>query len=109
MTIDILGSKWKIIEKSVKQDSLLENADGYCDWTTKTMVVEREMEGSLGNMDNYVKKVKRHEIVHAFLFESGLAECSGDTLSWATNETIVDWIAKQGPKIYKAWQDAKAI
>lgn len=109
MTINILGAKWNIIEKSVKQDKLLENADGYCDWTTKTIVVEREMEGSLGNMDCYVNKVKRHEIVHAFMFESGLAECSGNVESWATNEAMVDWIARQGVKLYQAWQDAKAI
>ena len=109
MTVNILGAKWNIIEKSVKQDKLLENADGYCDWTTKTIVVEREMEGSLGNMDCYVKKVKRHEIVHAFMFESGLAECSGNVESWAINEAMVDWIARQGVKIYQAWQDAKAI
>ena len=109
MTVNILGAKWNIIEKSVKQDKLLENADGYCDWTTKTIVVEREMEGSLGNMDCYVNKVKRHEIVHAFMFESGLAECSGNVESWSTNEAMVDWIARQGVKLYQAWQDAKAI
>ena len=109
MTVNILGAKWNIIEKSVKQDKLLENADGYCDWTTKTIVVEREMEGSLGNMDCYVNKVKRHEIVHAFMFESGLAECSGNVESWAANEAMVDWIARQGVKLYQAWQDAKAI
>ena len=109
MTVNILGAKWNNIEKSVKQDKLLENADGYCDWTTKTIVVEREMEGSLGNMDCYVNKVKRHEIVHAFMFESGLAECSGNVESWAINEAMVDWIARQGVKIYQAWQDAKAI
>ena len=36
------------------------------------------------------KKVIRHELVHAFLFESGLS-----VNSWADNEEIVDWIAIQ--------------
>lgn len=109
MTIDILGTKYKIIEKSCEDDKLLEECDGYCDWTTKTIVVEREMVGTLGDMDSYVKQVTRHEIVHAFLFESGLSQASQPVDAWARNEEMVDWIARQGSKIYKAWQDAKVI
>ena len=56
-------------------------------------------------MDIQRKKNVRHELVHAFLFECGLAENS----NWAQNEELVDWIAIQGPKIYKAWQDAGAV
>ena len=47
----------------------------------------------------------RHEIIHAFLCESGLAENS----DWATNEELVDWIAIQAPKLIKAWKDADAL
>ena len=36
-----------------------------------------------------------HEIVHAFLHESGLSSNS----EWAMNEEIADWIALQLPKI----------
>lgn len=60
-------------------------------------------------MEAYVRKVKRHEIVHAFLCECGLAECSGDTGAWAMNETMVDWFARVGQKVWKAWQDAEAL
>ena len=67
------------------------------------------MQGNLGDMEAYIRKVKRHEIVHAFLEESGLAECSGTSDAWAMNETMVDWIARMGEKIYKAWSDAGAI
>lgn len=109
MIINILGTEWDILERSEKDDPLLADCDGYCDWTTKRIVVQREMEGSLGNMDAYVRKVKRHEIVHAFLDESGLAESSGRTSAWARNEVMVDWIARMGPKIFKAWQDAGAV
>lgn len=28
---------------------------------------------------------------------------------WATNEEMVDWIAIQGPKIFKAWKEAGAL
>ena len=109
MKINILGSEWTIIERSEAEDKRLDKCDGYCDWTTREIVVEREMQGNLGDMEAYIRKVKRHEIVHAFLEESGLAECSGTSDAWAMNETMVDWIARMGEKIYKAWSDAGAI
>lgn len=28
---------------------------------------------------------------------------------WANNETMVDWIARQGQKIYKVWQETDAL
>ena len=109
MVVDILGTPYTITEKSASEDKNLDNCDGYCDWTTKTIVVEREMIGTLGDMDYYVKKVKRHEIVHAFLFESGLSESSHRSEAWARDEEIVDWIAYNGEKIYQAWKQAGAV
>ncbi|MGL4623683.1 MAG: hypothetical protein ACRCWD_02180 [Culicoidibacterales bacterium] len=41
-----------------------------------------------------------HELVHAFLYESGLD--SSTTNAWARNEEIVDFFALQIPKITKA-------
>lgn len=109
MKIRILDSEWSIVERSEADDPRLKGCDGYCDWTTREIVVEREVTGTLGDMDCYVRKVKRHEIVHAFLTECGLHECSGETDAWALNETMVDWFARMGAKIYKAWQDADAV
>ena len=81
--IKILGSAWEISVRSYKDDPLLEDCDGYCDWTTRTIVVEREIEGgNLADMDAYVRKVIRHEIVHAFLFECGLGHGSHKWKSW---------------------------
>lgn len=107
--INILGSEWTIKGQTEKENELLKDCDGYCDWTIKEIVIANELDGTLTNMRAYVNKVLRHEIVHAFLFESGLAECSGETDSWARNEIMVDWFARQGQKIYKAWQDAYCI
>lgn len=109
MKISIMGSEWTVLECSEAEDERLCGCDGYCDWTTRKLVIEKELDGTLGDMDVYVKKVKRHEIVHAFLLECGLHECSGETEAWASNETMVDWFARVGPKIYKAWEDAGAI
>lgn len=109
MVINIMGPEWTVLERSESEDARLSGCDGYCDWTTRRLVVERELTGSLEDMTAYVKKVKRHEIVHAFLLECGLHECSGGTEAWAANETMVDWFARVGPRIYKAWEDADAI
>ena len=110
MKLNILGSEWTLEYRTYQEDKILENCDGYSDWTVKLIVVEREMEGgTLLNMNEFIKKVARHEIVHAYLFECGLAECSGKADSWALNETMVDWFARTGPKIYKTWQEADVL
>ena len=109
LKVNILVTLYTIKERSASEYKLLENYDGYCDWTTKQIVIEREMNGTLGDMEAYIRKVKRHEIVHAFLLESGLDESSGDTSAWARNEEMVDWIARQGQRIYAAWTEAGAL
>ena len=47
----------------------------------------------------------RHEIIHAFLNESGLSDSSNSVEAWAKNEEMVDWFAIQSPKIFKVFQD----
>lgn len=101
MNIDILGAKYRVYERAESSDPLLKDCDGYTDWTSKKIVVKSGIEGTLDDIGLYQKKVLRHEIVHAFMFESGLAESTG-----AFNEQLVDWVAWQGPKIFEAWQKA---
>lgn len=109
MQINILGSPWTIEERSEKDDPRLEDCDGYTDWTTHEIVIEREVQGNLSNMEAYIRKVKRHEIVHAYAFECGLAECSSLSSAWAESEEMIDWIARIGPKIYNTWVEAGAV
>lgn len=108
-TVNILGARWSIRERSESEDKRLEGCDGYCDWTTRTIVVEREVPGTLGDMEAYIRKVLRHEIVHAFLLESGLHEGSHCAEMWSCDEEMVDWFARQGQKIYRAWREAGAL
>ena len=56
------------------------------------------------NLPEYKKAVIRHELTHAFLFESGL-----DTCSWAQNEEMVDWIALQFPKLLQVFKEADCL
>lgn len=108
MKINVLGTEYTITQ--THNDPRMENIDGFCDETTKEIFVET-YEGDDGKpgvktkLDVQRKKNVRHKLVHAFLFECGLAENS----PWAQNEELVDWIAIQGPKLYKAWLEAGAI
>ena len=64
---------------------------------------------SIKDLDSYRKKVLRHEIVHAFLYESGLWNNSGNVKAWGQSEEITDWIALQFPKMLQAFIDVGAI
>jgi hypothetical protein len=105
MRVNVLGTEYLIIKSNPLSDPKLNNNDGYCDHTTKTIVIDtfQETETSLGDLDDYEKQVIRHELIHAFLYESGLDGCS-----WAKNEEIVDWIAVQFPKLQNAFGQCNA-
>ena len=55
------------------------------------------------------RQVTRHEIIHAFLFESGLDISSGKADNWAVNEEMVDWFCIQIPKIQRCMQEAGVL
>lgn len=117
-TVMILGTEYTITVKKYDEDDVFKrlSVDGYCDGYIKSIVVcdmstykgwEHEPKATL---EIAQKQTLRHEIVHAFFNESGLASSAfGIDCSWAKNEEMVDWIALQGPKIYMAWQEAGAI
>lgn len=118
MIVSILGTPYTIAIKKYDEDESFERRSigGYCDGMTKEIVVcdmttykgwEYEPPETAAAAQ---RLTIRHEIVHAFFNESGLADNSfvydGQ---WARNEEMVDWIALQGPKIYKAWQEVDAL
>ena len=106
MKVNVLGMGYSIIETNKVDDLCLENCDGYCDHSVKKIVIDtfQKAPNSLENLDEYKKQVIRHELIHAFLFESGLG-----SESWARNEEIVDWFASQFPKLLKAFEDTDSI
>ena len=116
--VNILGTEYTIEVKKYEEDEAFErrSIDGYCDYCQKKIVVcdmttykgwENEPEETAKISQ---KQTIRHEIVHAFFNESGL-EYSGFQYdgAWCKNEEMVDWIALQGEKIYKAWMEAGAL
>jgi hypothetical protein len=50
------------------------------------------------------KTTLRHEIIHAFIAESGLRGSSLDVSHWALNEEMVDWFALQLPKMLSVFE-----
>ena len=107
--IDILGTEYTIEEKSREQDTFLQNVDGYCDKTSKRIVIVTKSDScELDDFEVYRRQILRHEIIHAFLFESGL-HGNLEHKQFGHDETYVDWIAAQFPKLQKAFQDADAL
>lgn len=118
MVVNILGTEYTVTVKKYDEDEEFERSsiDGYCDRWTKQIVVcdmstykgwEHEPPETISAIQ---KEVLRHEIVHAFFSESGLeASALRPDVAWVKNEELVDWIALQGPKIYKAWHAAGAL
>lgn len=106
MIVDVLGTLYSVEKKNKVDDMNLENMDGYCDTSVKKIIIGtfKDCPGSKENLDEYEKLLKRHELIHAFLYESGL-----DGSSWAKDEEIVDWIALQFPKLLKAFEMTKSI
>lgn len=104
--INVLGTEYKLFKLKKDEDKRLSNKDGFCDLCAKEIVVlkceddENDID-SMRNLQDYENKVLRHEIIHAFLYESGLDINSHDIEQWACDEELVDWIAIQFPKMVK--------
>lgn len=118
MKVNILGTDYTITIKKYDEDEAFarRSIDGYCDGMTKQIVVcdmatykgwEHERPETA---EAAKRQTMRHEIVHAFYQESGLADSTFTYDGpWANNEEMVDWIANQGPKLYATWREAGAL
>jgi hypothetical protein len=106
ITISVLGTDVCVLFRKEEEDEKLVNMAGYYD-SSKNEIVVKIFEPdatSLGDLLQYQKEILRHEIIHAFLHESGVDACSCPCDSWATNEEMVDWFAIQSPKIFKLFE-----
>ena len=109
MKINVLGSEWSIEYRNTASDPLLKENDGYADYTVRRIIIANKREDAeLIDDEQRRKHTLRHEIVHAFLFESGLA-CSWEHPDAGHEETMVDWIALQFPKLQKAFEEAGCL
>lgn len=114
MKINVLGTDYEIETHKISEDETLKENQwaGYCGENSKKIVIADMDEAEYfkymddKEKETYRKTTLRHEILHAFLNESGLSDSSHMSNSWAKNEEMIDWFAIQSPKIYKAYLTA---
>ena len=104
-TINVLGTTYTIEPRNLKD----KNYDGFTDNTNKLIVIRSDNQNEVGDFDFLQKKQLRHEIIHAFLSESGL-QCNWQHLEqFGHDETTVDWFAIQSPKIFEVFKELDLI
>lgn len=103
MKVNVLGTEYRI-----EYVSQIDGRAGETDFYTKIITISNQEDIPKGfitdNLKEMQKSVLRHELIHAFLFESGLDMNSNSHECWANNEEMVDWMAIQMPKIMKAYE-----
>ena len=110
MKVNVLGAEYEIVQGNEQDFPYLEQVDGFCDTSIKRIVVrdcksDEKNPSALSDLEEYKKKVTRHELIHAFLYECGLSVNS----DWATNEEMTDFFAIQFPKIKEIFEKLKII
>lgn len=107
-SVNVLGVTYEINVVEREKDLYMKenNCDGWCDKTSHKIVAAAEdKDNELECYESYLRKIIRHEIIHAFLFESGLGE-NWSHSGYGHDETYVDWFAIQFPKIQAAFREA---
>ena len=115
-TINILGTDYECVLAIESEDPDLANKYGYIWYRMQRIVIKdlrRDPNWSKDPQEvclSIMKETLRHEILHGFLFESGL---SADSLQysngWAKNEEMIDWFAIQSPKIFRIYQEVGCL
>ena len=110
--VNVLGTEYGIwLNVSEEDDEILKDAAGYCDKTThRISVMKHGDECNLGNVMENIKYILRHELIHAFLFESGI----GGEMVWDIDgqehpEHMIEWIARQFPKMLDVFTQIDAL
>lgn len=118
ITVSILGTEYKIIRKDYLDEPEFERKSlcGYCSYCDKTICVcnfstmpgwQHETEENCKSAEN---ETLRHEVIHAFLNESGLQDSTNIVdCGWSKNEEMIDWLAIQFPKIAKVFEELKIL
>ena len=113
-TVNVLGTPYRIKKMAYDAEPAFKkrSIDGYCNGFEHIIVYcdldtdKRWEEETPETRRICEKETIRHELVHAFLNESGLKESTGvSNNGWATFEEMVDWIALQAPKMYALFKE----
>lgn len=104
--ITVLGQEYQLLLSDSAENPKLEDSYGYIEPYSKQIVVDKTIsttsdKHTIENIDAFVRKVYRHEILHAFFEESGI----NYKYSKDEEDFLVDWFAKQFPKIRKIFDE----
>ena len=111
-TVSVLGTEYEIyLNVPHKDDKMLDTCDGYCDWTVRRIVVaDRHEAEQHADFEARKKVCLRHELIHAFLYESGLDQnTTWDIEGQIHPEQMVEWVARQYPKMLEMFRKVGAI
>lgn len=109
--INVMGTEIRVEFRKEADDPMLDGMGGYYDSSVNLIVVKiaEDEKYSVKDADAVQRKTLRHEIIHAFLYESGLDWSSAPSDAWAVNEEMVDWFAIQSPKIFQVSREQGLI
>lgn len=89
------------------------NADGLTDDLLKTIHIRNIFKNkdldSKKSAEIEFKRILRHELLHAFIYECGLSGNSLEKEAWPISESLVDFIAIQFEKLSKLYNEAYNI
>ena len=108
--VNILGSEWtiNIVDGTKSKHLNYGRLEGKCRFSGRNIYVHNFMcfkDLSTHERNTAVNLALRHELIHAFLSESGLNNSNSYDGSWVNNEEMVDWLAIQSPKIFKVYEE----
>lgn len=104
-SVSILGTPYKIIREKFGNEDI----DGETDYTSHQIRIRTDNINKLGDFDVLMKKQLRHEIIHAFMAESGLQANFEHYRQFGHDETTVDWFAIQFPKMLEVFKQVGAL
>lgn len=107
MKVNVLGTEYDVEILSQRDESMdvLESV-GYTDCSVKKIrVLDVTKNTDLSQQEDrekYQNLILRHELIHAFLYESGI----GFGMQFH-NEELVDWLAMQFPKMTEVFDETE--
>lgn len=102
-TISILGVEYKVQVGTHEEVKLDDTLAGDCDVYEKVIRLRTDISEHLtpAGWHFSMRATFRHEVAHAMLYESGLVQ-------FFDNETIVEWLEVQTPKLISLDEDFKS-
>lgn len=115
--VNVLGTEYTIKTVKISENEMMQKehwAGCCCEETKEILLGDPDEEDYFPYMNDeekitFTKRNLRHEIIHAFLNESGLSDNANSSNNWARNEEMVDWLAIQAPKIFEAFREADCL